>query len=471
LPGSAHIHDTLRVSDQQSHPSSTVSRITGACAALTLCLAIAGVNLPNPLAPLYTERFQLTPLLQSVLFSVYLAALVVTLVATVLDPRRRARTMDDEVRTLVTALVLTLVADLVMLAGTAAFPVLLVGRAVAGVSVGLATGSAAAVALAGLGETARTVAAGAAVVGALAANIGGGAVATLTGSGTASCLLVYLGHALLAAVLAGALALAARRPASDDRATTGTTAPVACVIRVVGGYRRRHRGAGYLIGMMSWTAAGIVLALVATRVRQTSPDLSLLGAMAPGVVFLAASWGGQLLVNRRILRLRSWQTALPLVLGLAGLGIALEVGNYAAVLLAAAVGGLGQGPCYSLGLATVTHGVPPQHQGRAASTYAAVAYGSCGVLTVTAGLLATAVSVAETFTVAAVVCAVAGVTATALAGDPSQSSRASRNAADGTKYRDPVTAVEKSRIRSWLPSGTPMNMLRSICSVIDGSFA
>lgn len=401
------------MSDQQSHPSSTVSRITGACAALTLCLAIAGVNLPNPLAPLYTERFHLTPLLQSVLFSVYLAALVVTLVATVLAPRRRARTMDDEVRTLVAALVLTLVADLVMLAGTAAFPVLLVGRSVAGVSAGLATGSAAAVALAGLGEAARTVAAGAAVVGALASNIGGGTIATLTGSGTASCLLVYLGHALLAAILAGALSLNARRPGADDRATKSATTPV---VRVIGGYRRRHRSAGYLIGVMSWTAAGIVLALVATRVRQTSPDLSLLGAMAPGVVFLAVSWVGQLLANRRILRLRSWQTTLPLVLGLAGLGIALEVGNYAAVLLAAAVSGLGQGPCYSLGLATVTHGVPPQHQGRAASTYAAVSYGSCGVLTVIAGLLATTVGVAETFTVTAVVCAVAGVAAAVLAG-------------------------------------------------------
>lgn len=399
-------------------PRVTVTRTTGACAALTLCLAIAGVNLPNPLAPLYSDRFHLTPLLQSTLFSVYLAALMLTLAATVLDPRRRSRTMTDEVRTLVTALVLTLAADLVMLAGTAAFPVLLAGRAVAGVAAGLATGSAAAVALAGLGESARTVAAGAAVVGALAANIGGGTVATLTGSGTASCLSVYLGHALLAGILAVALTGSVRRgrPADVTDAGTGEPSGATPVVRVVGGYRRRHRVAGYLIGVMSWTAAGIVLALVATRVRQTSPDLSLLGAMAPGVVFLAVSWVGQLLVNRRILQLRAWQTALPLVLGLAGLGIALDAGNYAAVLLAAAICGLGQGPCYSLGLATVTHGLPPERQGRAASVYAAVAYGSCGVLTVLAGLLANAAGVAETFTVTAVVCVVAGVTATLLAG-------------------------------------------------------
>ena len=344
---------------------------------------------------------------------------MLTLAATVLDPRRRSRTMTDEVRTLVTALALTLAADLVMLAGTAAFPVLLAGRAVAGAAAGLATGSAAAVALAGLGESARTVAAGAAVVGALAANIGGGTVATLTGAGTASCLSVYLGHALLAGVLAVTLVASARRgrPADVTAAGKPSDAPGRTpVVRVVGGYRQRHRVAGYLIGVMSWTAAGIVLALVATRVRQTSPDLSLLGAMAPGVVFLAVSWVGQLLVNRRILRLRAWQTSLPLVLGLAGLGVALDAGNYPAVLAAAAVCGLGQGPCYSLGLATVTHGLPPERQGRAASVYAAVAYGCCGVLTVLAGLLATAAGVAETFTVTAVVCVVAGVTATLLAG-------------------------------------------------------
>ncbi len=38
----------------------------------------------------------------------------------------------------------------------------------------------------------------------------------------------------------------------------------------------------------------------------------------------------------------------------------------------------------------------------------------------------------------------------------------------GTKNIPPVTAVEKSRIRSVLPGGLPMNMLHSICSVTAG---
>ncbi len=43
-----------------------------------------------------------------------------------------------------------------------------------------------------------------------------------------------------------------------------------------------------------------------------------------------------------------------------------------------------------------------------------------------------------------------------------------RKSAVGTKNNDPVTAVEKSRIRSVLPGGSPMNMCSSIVSVIAG---
>lgn len=413
-----------------------ISRITGSLAALTLCLSISGVNLPNPLVPDYTDRFALTPLLQSTLFSVYLAALVLTLLATVLDPHRRDRSAPDHVRTLLVALTVSVLADLVMLAGSAAFPLLLTGRALAGVAAGLATGSAASVALAGLGEAARTVAAGAAVVGALAANIGVGAVASLVSSGTASFLVTYLGHGALATALAAGLTLSVR---TGRQAGAGTPATVGRTpaLRVVGGYHHRHRTAGYLLGVMSWTSAGIVLSLVAARLRQTSPDLPALGEMAPGIVFLTTAWVGQTLVSRRILRLRAWQTALPLVAGMVGIGVALEVGSLPGVLVAAAVFGLGQGPAYSLGMATVTHALPAGRQGQATSVYAAVAYGSCGVLTVAAGMLATSVGVPATFAVAAACCAVGGVVATVLAG-PVQQLRVVDAAVDAVTVRRPA---------------------------------
>src|ERR1035441_62142 len=44
----------------------------------------------------------------------------------------------------------------------------------------------------------------------------------------------------------------------------------------------------------------------------------------------------------------------------------------------------------------------------------------------------------------------------------------SKNVADGTKNRLPVTARLKSRSRSYLPGGRPTNMFSSICSMVRG---
>src|SRR5579859_7759689 len=51
---------------------------------------------------------------------------------------------------------------------------------------------------------------------------------------------------------------------------------------------------------------------------------------------------------------------------------------------------------------------------------------------------------------------------------PGASGGSSRKSADGAKNRLPVTAVEKSRMRSVLPGGSPMNMWSSISSVTLG---
>src|SRR5246127_4633468 len=60
---------------------------------------------------------------------------------------------------------------------------------------------------------------------------------------------------------------------------------------------------------------------------------------------------------------------------------------------------------------------------------------------------------------------VAGRSVTSGAGNAGGSSRKSTV---GEKNSPPVTAVEKSRMRSVLPGGSPRNMLRSICSVTRG---
>ncbi len=62
----------------------------------------------------------------------------------------------------------------------------------------------------------------------------------------------------------------------------------------------------------------------------------------------------------------------------------------------------------------------------------------------------------------------AAESASASPGGPGGSSRKS---ALGEKNSVPVIAVEKSRIRSVLPGGLPMNMFTSISSVTEGVLA
>ncbi|MCU1564635.1 MAG: major facilitator superfamily permease, partial [Arthrobacter sp.] len=61
---------------------------------------------------------------------------------------------------------------------------------------------------------------------------------------------------------------------------------------------------------------------------------------------------------RAILRLRAWHVLIPLLVGTALAALSLEARSYPGLLVACAVIGLGQGPGYTLGLATVTHGRP-----------------------------------------------------------------------------------------------------------------
>ncbi|GAA2769797.1 hypothetical protein GCM10019017_08230 [Streptomyces showdoensis] len=58
--------------------------------------------------------------------------------------------------------------------------------------------------------------------------------------------------------------------------------------------------------------------------------------------------------------------------------------------------------------------------------------------------------------------------AVAVAAAVGGSGRSSRKSALGTWKRQPVTAVEKSRMRSVVPGGSPRNMWESISSVTAG---
>ncbi|GAA1644533.1 MFS transporter [Actinoplanes couchii] len=386
----------------------------GALAVAGFVVVIVGVNLPNPLMPLYTERYGLTPLAQSVLFSLYLLALVATLSMVIRRPSPRLSPRT----TLIVALVLSAGTDLLMVWGSQMFAGLAAGRLAAGVSVGLATGSAATVALAALGERARTMVASGAVIGSLAGNLGGGLLGVLT---PAPLETVYSVHLLVTLAVATSLLLVRGVPAPSTTAAEPVTGEPS-------GYRPRHRRAALLLGAMSWSAAGVVLALVPTSLRLALPGVSLLQAVLPGAMFLAAAWAAQTLCRRRILRLRAWQLSVPLVIGMALIAVALDQGRWWLLLAGAVIGGLGQGPAYSLGLATVTFGLRAARQGRAASWYAAVAYGACGVVTTAVGAYALQAGVPAAIATLTAGLAVAGLSAAAFAGAPQRVHLAARPA-------------------------------------------
>jgi hypothetical protein len=375
-------------------------------------LLIAGPNVPNPMLPVYVHSFALTPLAQSAMFSSYIGAMVAVL--TVLSagfPPKAA------VRLLAASAALMVAADIAMLLVGHGVSWMLLGRVLSGLSVGMGTGPAAAIVLMALGERGRTVVASGSVAGSLLGNLGAGVVATYVPDPT---MVAYLAHGLITLIaLFGLLKLWRPNSASTISGEIGTAAqkPTSQSAQKPS-YRARHRVAGYLLGGLAWTAAGAVLALLPTAVRGVDPNATLLVAIAPACMLLAFGSVAQLVTARAILRLRAWHVLIPLLVGTALAALSLEARSYPGLLVACTVIGLGQGPGYTLGLATVTHGRPPHLQGKATSRYAAAAYGVCAAAVVAIGAAASAWGLVGALFATTAVFAVVGAIAVAAAGRP-----------------------------------------------------
>ena len=309
-------------------------------------------------------------------------------------------------------------ADVSMLLGELGLFWLVLGRVLSGVAVGLGTGSAAALVLMALGERGRTIVASGSVSGSLLGNLGSSVLATYLPNSTA---VAYLGHGLVTLALSVALLMLwARRQNAVGRDLDPVVAKT--TERATRGpiYEARHRVAGYLLGGLAWTIAGVVLALIPASIRLIDPGAAILTAIAPACALLTLGSVAQFVVARRILRLRAWQVLIPLVVGTGLAAVSLEERSYVGLVIACAVIGMGQGPGYTLGLATVTHGLLPRFQGKAASTYALAAYGLCAAAVVAIGAASSAWGLASALYLTTV--AFAGVSAIVVsaAGRPQQ---------------------------------------------------
>ncbi|RIJ76263.1 MFS transporter [Nakamurella silvestris] len=369
----------------------------GAQAAIAgaFCAVMAGPNLPTALLPSYRADFGLSSFGLSLLFAMYLVVLVpALLLAGKPWPRRNAALL------LPLALLLAVAADLIMGLGAGTAEVV-IGRALSGLSVGAATGAAAALVVAVAGERGRgSVATG---------NIIGGLLGTVLGVITAQWLhgpTVYFVHAGVV-VLALTALLLALRGMSRSSVPVGTAAPgVAIGPGVAPGERtpvqERHAVLGTAAGAICWTAPALILALLPAMLRQATGPTGVLAATSPAVFFLATAWALQALVRRtRVGNLVTGQEVTigttACVVGLLILsGSALLQGSSASVPLAflgCAFAAAGPALGYRGGMVLATQGLAAHWQSAATSRYAAICYGSSAVLTIGTGALGAATSI------------------------------------------------------------------------------
>lgn len=385
-------------------------RKLGIVAASLFVLLISGANVPNPMLPIYVGSYALTPLEQSALFSSYVGAMVIVLAfLSRITPERT-------VWILAAAGLLMVAADAAMVLADGGVQWVFLGRVLSGCGVGLGTGAASALVLKALGERGRTIVASGSVTGSLLGNLGAGAVATYMPKPT---MVAYLGHGLITlSSLVALLVLWTRGKGLIGHSSHGSDSRMVAGANRGPNYGVRHRIAGYLLGGLAWTVAGAVLALTPSAVRLLDQSTTLLAAIGPGCVLLACGSIAQAITARHILRLRAWHVVIPMLLGTWLAAHSLADRSYLGLLLACAVIGIGQGPGYTLGLATITHGRSPSLQGKTTSTYALAAYGACATAVVTIGAVASERGLAGALYLTTATFALVGAVAIFAAGRP-----------------------------------------------------
>jgi len=371
-------------------------------ATFAFCLLIVGSNIPTPLFPTYRHTLELSTFTVTVIFAVYLLALVVTFTVAASTPLSR-----HSIRALPAAVAVCIAADAALIAGGRHLPLLLTGRVLTGIAVGIGTGAAAALVLATRGERGRAIAATGTLAGSFLGLTGSALIGEYLPLPTVT---VYLVHLVLLAGALGVLLVMTRRmrtalthalhapalrevapPATDAdlAAAPITPAPITPGLDTSGhGATRPSRRltlAGDGLGAGGWAIGGVVVGLLPTVVAEEWGSTSIIvPSLAPAILI------GTACISPRIFRsLRPMPVLLLIAAGSVIYLGGVWAGSLPAILACCAVWGIGQGFAYADGLRIVTAGLMPIAQGRAASRYASVCYGFSGVLAVSTGFAAT----------------------------------------------------------------------------------
>ncbi|HUB41638.1 MAG TPA: MFS transporter [Streptosporangiaceae bacterium] len=336
----------------------------GAVAARTagFVICMAATTLPTPLYDLYARRFGFHTLTVTVLFAVYAAGVVLTLVlfGQLSDATGRRPVM-------LSALALS-VAGSLMLASAGGLGPLLAGRVVSGLAAGLMTGTGTA-AVIDLYPPARRAAGGTLAV---AANTGGLALGTLS----AGLLADLASHPLVTPYLAqaalGVLACAALlvTPRYGPRAGPGFRISR---LRVPASIRGNYVRA-VLSGGAAFAVTGVLTSVSALFLLTVLHDTShVLAGSVVAIVFIFMA-GGQLAARRTTPHRAMLAGCAGLALDGVVLLLALSLHSLAALLIAAVALGASGGVCINAGVATTVGQVREDQRGGVSSAYFAGLY-------------------------------------------------------------------------------------------------
>lgn len=352
----------------------------GLVVALSFAFTVVGSNIPGPLLPLYEERLGLSPFVLAALFATYFAALISMFLV-----MNRTRTGQLVHLVLPGAVLVGILGDVALWLGNDFSPLLFLGRALTGLCVGAATGSAATLAVIARGEAGRTLAATGAISGSLIGLVSAAVVAEIFADPT---VLIYRLHAaaLLVCELLLVVVLWWNRGRIRD-ALVAKSMVVGSGVRQFRPMAAPGRLAAYGLGAAGWTVGGIAVGVLPTTLRSSlHSDLLVVGVLG-GIVLLVAAW-----IAPHAARVAHRTLSAPRSLVLLGSGGVLVVaglvsGRLVLVLVGCLLWGIGQGFAYAKGLALLTRGMTPVQQGRATSVYACVSYGFAASMILLAGAL------------------------------------------------------------------------------------
>jgi MFS family permease len=342
--------------------------------AYTLFILLVGTNIPTPLYRGYEMRFGFSPLVVTLIFAVYVAALIPSLLL--------AGTLSDAIgrrAVVLPALGLAVLGSLGFALATST-GWLFAGRILQGLAVGAASGAL----TASLSELEPVGRAGRAALVSTLASVGGlGVGPVLTGLLAswvrAPEVVPFVVEVML--LLPAVLAVAAL-PTTRRRARWRPRRP-----RVPVAMRGVFATSG-AANFLAFAVTGLFLALVPTYVASLLGSASLLLGAGTVALMMGSSAVVQVLGHARPAR-RPQLVGLPVLA--AGLGLLVLAGttsSFPLLLAATTIGGLGHGAVFRDGLAAVTRAAPADSRAEVLSTFYVVVYAGVGLPVIGVGVLA-----------------------------------------------------------------------------------